>query len=154
MKDAAPGIACGVKQVFPDAQQRDDCFHVLYDMNKVRRKIKSHAYHAIENEYSLQKKLATYIENRVTGIAYAAHALDVELAVLTPQYSRIQVSRSCLLLRLLDELKKQKSIRPYQKKYQFFQALFYNLQQALGEKLDEVQSKNTQAGTLQRHFCS
>ncbi|MCN4144512.1 MAG: transposase [Thiohalomonas sp.] len=44
VKDAAPGIACGVKQVFPDAQQRDDCFHVLYDMNKVRRKIKSHGY--------------------------------------------------------------------------------------------------------------
>ncbi|MCN4144795.1 MAG: transposase [Thiohalomonas sp.] len=57
VKDAAPGIACGVKQVFPDAQQRDDCFHVLYDMNKVRRKIKSHAYNAIENEYTLQKKL-------------------------------------------------------------------------------------------------
>ncbi len=228
VKDAAPGIACGVKQVFPDAQQRDDCFHVLYDMNKVRRKIKSHAYHAIETEYSLQKKLvilekqmqtgkdkvsefkemyklyikaqetalkkieqfdrfevaakliieslqyvhpktgelysgsrvemmmraaantlktiqqyhcqklATYIENRVTGIAYAAHALDIELAILTPQYSRIQVSRSCLLLRLLDELKKQKSIRPYQKKYQFCQALFHNLQQELGEKLDEL----------------
>lgn len=58
VKDAAPGIACGVKEVFPYAQQRDDCFHVLYDMNKVRRKIKSHAYNAIENEYSLQKKLA------------------------------------------------------------------------------------------------
>ena len=228
VKDAAPGIACGVKHVFPDAQQRDDCFHVLYDMNKVRRKIKSHAYHAIENEYSLQKKLAklekqmqsgkdnvcdveeahklyintqkqalekieqferfevaakliieamqyvhpetgelysggrvemmmksaastlktipqyncqklaTYIENRVTGIAYAAHALDVELALLTPQYSRIQVSRSCLLLRLLDELKKQKSIRHYQKKYQLFQALFHNLQQEMGEKLDDL----------------
>ncbi|MCN4143700.1 MAG: hypothetical protein LC437_01070 [Thiohalomonas sp.] len=30
VKDAPPGIACGVKQVFPDPQQRDDCFHVLY----------------------------------------------------------------------------------------------------------------------------
>ncbi len=226
VKDAAPGIACGVKQVFPDAQQRDDCFHVLYDMNKVRRKIKSHAYNAIENEYSLQKKLvklekqmqsgkdkacdieeankryiksqeqtlekieqfeqfeiaakliieamqyvhpetgelysgsqvemmmksaantlksiqqyhcqklATYIENRTVGIAYAAHALDSKIAILTPQYSRSQVSRSCLLLRLLDELKKQKSIRHYQKKYQFFQSLFYNLQQEMGETLD------------------
>ncbi|MCN4145332.1 MAG: hypothetical protein LC437_10095 [Thiohalomonas sp.] len=84
------------------------------------------------------QKLATYIENRVTGIAYAAHALDVELAILTPQYSRVQVSRSCLLLRLLDELKKQKHIRHYQKKYQFFQALFHNLQQELGDNLDEL----------------
>ena len=31
-KDAASGIACGIKQVFPDAQQRDDYLHVLYDM--------------------------------------------------------------------------------------------------------------------------
>jgi len=228
VKDAALGIACGVKQVFPDAQQRDDCFHVLYDMNKVRRKIKSNAYNAIDNEYSLQnklfklekqnplkkdtshdvkeaqklyikaqekcvekieqfeqfeiaekliieamqyvhpksgelysggrvemmmksaantlktiqqyhcQKLATYIDNRATGIAYAAHALDIELAALTPLFSRDQVSRGCLLLRLLDELKKQKSIQRHQKKYQFFQALFHNLQQEMGEKLDDL----------------
>ncbi len=228
VKDAALGIACGVKAVFPHAQQRDDCFHVLYDMNKVRRRIKSHAYHAIENEYGLQnrltklekqsqsgkdtnhdieqtqklyikaqakclekiehfekfetaakliiesmqyvhpksgelysgsrvemmmksaantlrtiqqyhcQKLATYIDNRVIGIAYAVHALDIELAALTPQFSRNQVSRGCLLLRLLDELKKQKTIQPHQKKYQFFQALFHNLQQEMGEKLDDL----------------
>ncbi len=228
VKDAALGIACGVKTVFPYAQQRDDCFHVLYDMNKVRRKIKSYAYNAIENEYSLQnklaklekqsqsgkdtshdieetqqlyikaqekclekieqfeqfemaakliiesmqyvhpksgelysgsrvemmmisaanrlktiqqyhcRKLATYIDNRGTGIAYAAHALDVELAALTPQFSRGQVSRGCLLLRLLDELKKQKTIQRHQKKYQFFKALFHNLQQEMGKKLDDL----------------
>ena len=228
VKDAALGIACGVKAVFPYAQQRDDCFHVLYDMNKVRRKIKSDAYNAIENEYSLQKqweklekqsqsgketrhdieemrklyikaqekclekieqfeqfekaaklivesmqyvhpksgelysgsrvemmmktaantlktirhyhcqKLATYIDNRVTGISYAVHALDIELAALTPQFSRNQVSRGCLLLRLLDELKKQETIQTHQKKFQFFQALFHNLQQEMGEKLDEL----------------
>ncbi|MCN4145287.1 MAG: hypothetical protein LC437_09840 [Thiohalomonas sp.] len=51
---------------------------------------------------------------------------------------RVQVSRSCLLLRLLDELKKQKHIRHYQKKYQFFQALFHNLQQELADNLDEL----------------
>ena len=228
VKDAAPGIACGVKQVFPNAEQRDDCFHVLYDMNKVRRKIKSHAYNAIEDEYRLQQKwvklekqsqtgkdkaheieevqslyakaqkkslekidefekfevaanliiesmqyihpgtgelysgsriemmmksaantlktiqqyhcqkLATYIENRVTGIAYAAHALDVELAALTPQYSRSQVTHGCWLLRLLGELKKQKKVKHYQKKYQLLKALYHNLQQELGEKLDDL----------------
>jgi len=57
VKDAAKGIANGVEQVFPDAQQRDDCFHVLYDMNKVRRFIKGQTYGAIENEYLIQKKL-------------------------------------------------------------------------------------------------
>ena len=228
VKDAAPGIACGVKEVFPYAQQRDDCFHVLYDMNKVRRKIKSHAYIAIENEYSLQKqlaklekqnqsgkdkshdieemdklyikaqekslekieqfeqfeiaakliiesmqyihpetgefysggrvemmmrtaaqilktiqhyhcqKLATYIENRATGVAYAAHALDIELAALTPKYSRTQVSHACLLLRLHEELKKQKTVKTYHQRYQLFQALFHSLRQALCDKLNHL----------------
>ena len=39
VKDAAKGIAAGVGEVFPDAEQRDDCFHVLYEMHKVRRKL-------------------------------------------------------------------------------------------------------------------
>ena len=39
VKDAARGIAAGVAEVFPCAEQRDDCFHVLYEMNKVRRKL-------------------------------------------------------------------------------------------------------------------
>ena len=33
VKDAAKGMAAGVGEVFPDAEQRDDCFHVLYEMN-------------------------------------------------------------------------------------------------------------------------
>ena len=43
VKDAAKGIAAGVGEVFPDAEQRDDCFHVLYEMNKVRRGARSSA---------------------------------------------------------------------------------------------------------------
>ena len=50
VKDAARGIAAGVAEVFPDAEQRDDCFHVLYEMNKVRRKLERRAYAAIERE--------------------------------------------------------------------------------------------------------
>ena len=50
VKDAARGIAAGVSAVFPDAEQRDDCFHVLYEMNKVRRKLERRAYAAIERE--------------------------------------------------------------------------------------------------------
>ena len=37
VKDAAKGIAAGLSEVFPQAEQRDDCFHVLYEMNKVRQ---------------------------------------------------------------------------------------------------------------------
>ena len=50
VKDAARGIAAGVAEVFPCAEQRDDCFHVLYEMHKVRRKLERRAYAAIEGE--------------------------------------------------------------------------------------------------------
>ena len=50
VKDAARGIAAGVSEVFPRAEQRDDCFHVLYEMNKVRRRLERRAYAAIERE--------------------------------------------------------------------------------------------------------
>ena len=50
VKDAARGIAAGVSEVFPRAEQRDDCFHVLYEMHKVRRRMERRAYAAIERE--------------------------------------------------------------------------------------------------------
>jgi hypothetical protein len=50
VKDAALGIEAGVKEVFPLAEQRDDCFHVLYEMNKVRRRLEQSAYKAIRHE--------------------------------------------------------------------------------------------------------
>ncbi|MEE9381843.1 MAG: hypothetical protein V3V08_00315 [Nannocystaceae bacterium] len=43
VKDAAPGIAAGVRAVFPDAEQRDDCFHAHYEMGKVRRIVEARA---------------------------------------------------------------------------------------------------------------
>ena len=50
VKDAARGIASGVSEVFPRAEQRDDCFHVLYEMHQVRRRLERRAYTAIERE--------------------------------------------------------------------------------------------------------
>jgi hypothetical protein len=50
VKDAAKGIAAGVSEVFPQAEQRDDCFHALYESNKVRRTLERRAYGAIERE--------------------------------------------------------------------------------------------------------
>ncbi len=58
VKDAAKGIAAGVHEVFPDAEQRDDCFHVLYEMNKVRRQLEQRAYGAIGREQEAQASLA------------------------------------------------------------------------------------------------
>ena len=57
VKDAAQGIAAGVSTVFPDAEQRDDCFHVCYEMGKVRQRLERKAYAAIEREQDAIKKL-------------------------------------------------------------------------------------------------
>ena len=57
VKDAAKGIAKGVERIFPEAEQRDDCFHVLYEMNKVRRKLEASAYAAIAEEERKRKLL-------------------------------------------------------------------------------------------------
>ena len=57
VKDAAKGIAAGVAEVFPHAEQRDDCFHVLYEMHKVRRKLERRAYAAIEREGEALRRL-------------------------------------------------------------------------------------------------
>ena len=57
VKDAARGIAAGVSEVFPGAEQRDDCFHVLYEMNKLRRVLERRAYGAIEREVEAQARL-------------------------------------------------------------------------------------------------
>jgi hypothetical protein len=50
VKDAAKGIEAGVSEVFPQAEQRDDCFHALYELNKVRRRLEQRAYGGIAAE--------------------------------------------------------------------------------------------------------
>jgi hypothetical protein len=57
VKDAAKGIAAGVSDVFPHAEQRDDCFHAHYEMGKVRVILERRAYSAIQREIEAQKKL-------------------------------------------------------------------------------------------------
>jgi len=57
VKDAAKGIEAGVQQEFPEAEQRDDCFHVLYEMNKVRRRLEQGAYGAIAREQEAEEGL-------------------------------------------------------------------------------------------------
>lgn len=57
VKDAAKGIAAGVTTVFPDAEQRDDCFHANYEMGKVRQRLERRAYAAIQREQDLCKEL-------------------------------------------------------------------------------------------------
>jgi hypothetical protein len=42
--DAAPGIAAGLREVFPECEQRDDCFHVKYELGKVQRIFEQRAF--------------------------------------------------------------------------------------------------------------
>src|SRR5918992_1965235 len=57
VKDAAKGIEAGVNEVFPQAEQRDDCFHALYELNKVRRRLEQRAYRAIAAEEEAHHQL-------------------------------------------------------------------------------------------------
>jgi transposase-like protein len=58
VKDAAQGIAKGVATVFPQAEQRDDCFHALYEMGTVRQYLERKAYGAIAREEDARQALA------------------------------------------------------------------------------------------------
>lgn len=57
VKDAARGIAAGVKAVFPEAEQRDDCFHAHYEMGKVAQRLERRAYAAIQREAEVLDQL-------------------------------------------------------------------------------------------------
>jgi hypothetical protein len=65
VKDAAKGIEAGVHEVFPQAEQRDDCFHAVYEMGKVRRWLEQRAYGAIALEEEANQKLEKL---RSTGV--------------------------------------------------------------------------------------
>jgi hypothetical protein len=69
VKDAAKGIAAGVCAVFPNAEQRDDCFHALYEMNKVLSLLQRKAYGAIERELEAEEALS---KARLSGKGHLA----------------------------------------------------------------------------------
>ena len=76
VKDAARGIAAGVREVFPKAEQRDDCFHVLCTMNKVRRKLERCAYASIDREEQALKRLGKVRAHDKVRRRKARHALS------------------------------------------------------------------------------
>jgi len=57
VKDAALGIAAGVRNVYPKAEQRDDCFHAHYAMGKQLRRLEAKAYGAITAEEVAQRAI-------------------------------------------------------------------------------------------------
>jgi hypothetical protein len=57
VKDAAKGIAAGVNEVYPKAEQRDDCFHAQYEMGKVLFYLERKAYAAIAKVEEVRKDI-------------------------------------------------------------------------------------------------
>jgi len=47
VKDAGTGLAAGVSAVFPNAQQRDDAFHVRWQMGQVQQRLEKQALAAL-----------------------------------------------------------------------------------------------------------
>ncbi len=67
VKDSAKGIEAGVREVYPQAEQRDDCFHVVYELNKMRRRLEQRAYGAISNEQETEaglRKIRAYDKDK------------------------------------------------------------------------------------------
>ena len=58
------------------AEQRDNCFHVLYEMNKVRRKLERRAYGAIEREAEALARLGKIRAHDKARRRKAKHALS------------------------------------------------------------------------------
>lgn len=68
VKDAALGIADGVRRVFPQAEQRDDCFHAHYEMSKLRLQLERRAYGAIKREFEAKGKQESFRQRRKTPL--------------------------------------------------------------------------------------
>jgi len=82
VKDAAKGIALGITTTFPDAEQRDDVFHALYEMNKVARLFEQKAYGAIGAEYELEREVSQVPKGK-KSVAAKRRSLNKKL-----EYSR------------------------------------------------------------------
>jgi len=83
VKDAGSGIAAGVSAVFPGAEQRDDCFHALYEVGKVRQRLERRAYALVGVEYDAaaacereKNKLHSSRSNRAKKAQELRHARD------------------------------------------------------------------------------
>lgn len=56
LKDAGTGLAKGVSATWPDAEQRDDCFHAIYEFGQVKFYLERRAFGAITSEYEYEER--------------------------------------------------------------------------------------------------
>lgn len=57
VKDAGSGMAAGVTKAFPEAEQRDDMFHAVYEMGKVRLIFERRACKALEGAEKARREV-------------------------------------------------------------------------------------------------
>jgi len=76
VKDAAQGIARGVSKVFPDAEQRDDCFHAFYRMAKLKQHLERRGYGAISREQEAEDKVEKIRKTGKGNLAQAEEKLN------------------------------------------------------------------------------
>lgn len=76
VKDAAQGIALGVSRVFPDAEQRDDCFHAFYRMAKLKQYLERRGYGAISREQDAEARLEKICRTGKGNLDQAEEKLD------------------------------------------------------------------------------
>jgi hypothetical protein len=96
VKDAAKGIAAGVSEVFAQAEQRDDCFHALYEMNKVRRTLERRAYGAIEREVEALRRLGKVRACHSERRRQAKHTLSTARVECAKAVERFDVFKAAM----------------------------------------------------------
>jgi transposase len=77
VKDAAKGIAQGVSRVFPDAEQRDDCFHAFYRMAKLKQYLERRGYGAISKEHEAKVRVEKIEQNEKGNLDKAKEKLEL-----------------------------------------------------------------------------
>lgn len=77
VKDAAPGIARGVSNVFPSAEQRDDCFHAFYRMAKLKQYLERRGYGAMSREQETADKVAKICQTGKGNLKQAEEKLSI-----------------------------------------------------------------------------
>ena len=99
VKDAASGIAAGVSEVFPDAEQRDDCFHTVMELSKERRVLERRAYGAITREeeaLSRLRRIRAREKNKRWSAKQALRKAQRECAEAVERFDRIDAATTKL----------------------------------------------------------
>lgn len=84
VSDAGQGISSGVSEVFPNAEKREDVFHVLHTLNKEKIILERIAYGHINTEANLEyklKKTKSYYPGTIKSIKAKLRSVKLKVAL-------------------------------------------------------------------------